>query len=210
MVDTRHEYLSLHDLFVPIAVAVWVLFMLVVVFAVARYRQRGERAASQTRSRPVAESLYALGLLAIAAFLCVRTFRVEDRVDRVSSGTGVRVHVVASRWNWRFEYPDLGVISARGGLKPSLLVVPQDTTIQFTGTATDVIHSFWVPARRFKRDLFPRATQRWDLMWPTTGWDADGECGEFCGLDHARMHFTVHVVTRAQFDRWVRQKRAAA
>jgi cytochrome c oxidase subunit 2 len=208
MVDTRHEYHGLQDLYLPIAIAVWLLFAGVVAFAILRRRRGVALAAARRHSAPKVEGAYAAGLGAVAVALIVATFTVMDRVDRVSASPGLAVDVISSRWQWRFEYPKLGVVSAHTGDRPTKLVVPVDTTVHFTGTARDVIHAFWVPERRFKRDLFPGGTTRWDLMWPRTGFFA-GECGEFCGLNHASMRFNVEVVDPAAFDRWVAGRRAA-
>jgi cytochrome c oxidase subunit 2 len=208
MVDTRREYVSLQDLYLPIAIAVWVLFAAVVAFAIVRHRRGAARPAARRRTAPKVEAAYVIGLTAIAVFLIWTTFGVMNRVDSVSAKPGLRVHVIASRWQWRFEYPGLGVVSADAGNRPTKLVVPVGTTIHFTGTARDVIHAFWVPERRFKRDLFAGGLTRWDLTWPRTGFFA-GECGEFCGLNHASMRFNVEVVDRAAFRRWVADRRTA-
>jgi cytochrome c oxidase subunit 2 len=207
-VDTRRDYLNLQDLYLPIAIAVWVLFTAVVVLAVVRGRRAGdpEERPGARRSAPKLEAAYAVGLTAIAVFLVATTFGVMDRVDRVSASPGLRVHAISSRWQWRFEYPGLGVVSASTGDRPTSLVVPQDTTIHFTGTARDVIHAFWVPERRFKRDLFPGGDTRWDLRWPRTGFFG-GECGEFCGLNHASMRFNVEVLDGPAFRAWVDERR---
>ncbi len=210
--DTRRDYLSLQDLYLPIAIAVWVLFTAVVVVAIMRRRRRDDEppipGSSPARSAPRLEAAYVVGLTAIAAFLVWTTFGVMDRVDRVSASPGLRVDVISSRWQWRFEYPGLGVVSASTGDRPSRLVVPADTTIHFTGTARDVIHAFWVPERRFKRDLFPGGDTRWDLTWPNTGFFG-GECGEFCGLNHGSMRFNVEVLDPAAFREWVAERRRA-
>jgi len=210
-VDTRRDYLSLQDLYLPIAIAVWVLFTAVVVFAVVRRRRRDDEQSEVAspdarRSAPKLEVAYVIGLTAVAIFLVATTFGVMDRADRVSASPGVQVHAISSRWQWRFEYPGLGVVSASTGDRPTSLVVPADTTIHFTGTARDVIHAFWVPERRFKRDLFVGDTARWKLMWPQTGFFG-GECGEFCGLNHGSMRFNVEVLDGAAFREWVAERR---
>jgi cytochrome c oxidase subunit 2 len=191
-----------HNVYVPIALGVWVVFTLVVILAVVRYRRGRGHEASRREERSKLEGGYAVVLTLVAAFLVYLTLHVEGREDPVSAKPGLKVHVVASRWQWRFEYPDLGIVvePSRGS---TVLTVPVDTTVAFTGTSLDVIHSFWVPRRRYKHDVFPNGETTWDLRWPRTGWDDSGECGEFCGLDHASMRFTVHVVAQDAFRRWV-------
>jgi len=51
------------------------------------------------------------------------------------------------------------------------LVLPVGTVVRFDGVSRDVIHSFWIPAARFKRDEFPKRHSQWDLSFhPLRGW----------------------------------------
>jgi cytochrome c oxidase subunit 2 len=89
--------------------------------------------------------------------------------------------------------------------------VPAGTPIQFRGTALDVIHSFWIPDERFKRDVFPRRTTTWVMRFDQPGFHREGgECAEFCGLLHTTMDFNVDVLSSAEFRRWVSDARAEA
>jgi cytochrome c oxidase subunit 2 len=66
----------------------------------------------------------------------------------------------------------------------------------------DVLHSFWSPQLAAKRDVFPR---RYTTLWftaPDTG-RYGGQCAEFCGAQHARMGFEIHVDSPDAFARWV-------
>jgi cytochrome c oxidase subunit 2 len=83
--------------------------------------------------------------------------------------------------------------------------VPSDTTVRFTLTSRDVIHSFWVPAVRFKRDAFPKRTTTFDLVFDQPGFHP-GYCAEYCGLQHGAMHFSVNVLAPADFSAWVGQQ----
>jgi cytochrome c oxidase subunit 2 len=75
--------------------------------------------------------------------------------------------------------------------------------VLFVEHSQDVVHSFWVPALRFKRDAWPDATTRFELTVDRAGVYA-GHCAEFCGLHHADMNFTVVAESRDRFDRWLR------
>ena len=83
-----------------------------------------------------------------------------------------------------------------------MLVVPARETVEFAITSRDVIHAFWVPHLRFKRDAFPRLTTKFDLVFDKPG-SYPGNCAEFCGLHHADMRFGVRVLPRAEFDEWL-------
>ncbi|MGZ4254703.1 MAG: hypothetical protein ACXVR2_15790 [Solirubrobacteraceae bacterium] len=75
--------------------------------------------------------------------------------------------------------------------------------MRFNLSTTDVIHAFWVPEVRFKRDLIPGATQSVTLVFPDAG-TFQGQCAEFCGLRHADMVFIVRAVAPATFAAWAR------
>jgi len=67
----------------------------------------------------------------------------------------------------------------------------------------DVIHAFWIPQLRYKRDLIPGTTESATLLFDRAG-SFPGQCAEFCGLRHADMVFTVRAVNPAQFTAWAR------
>jgi cytochrome c oxidase subunit 2 len=73
-----------------------------------------------------------------------------------------------------------------------------------------VIHAFWIPDLRFKRDAFPGRHQAFDLRFGRRASFMAGRCAEFCGLKHSDMTFTVIVMPRADFDAWVAARRRAA
>jgi cytochrome c oxidase subunit II len=125
------------------------------------------------------------------------------------------VQVIGKQWSWDFNYLDDDAFetgqhaqdvgeAGTGVLKDQVtLWLPVDESVEFTLNSRDVIHSFWVPAARFKRDEFPKRHTRFDLTFDRVG-TYIGRCAEFCGLRHTNMDFFVRVVPRAAFDRWVR------
>jgi len=212
VVDTRHEYDRLASLYLPIAAGV-VLLVLVLVLAFAlRYRAReGGGAPSRIHRAPRVEGLYVLALAAVAAFLLWRTFTVEARVDGAANArASVLVDVTAAKWHWTFSYPGTGIVQQGGDARRPTLVVPADRVIGFHLASVDVIHAFWIPSRRFKRDATPGLPTRFTLTFPRTGtWPDGGECSEYCGLHHWQMRFDVRVVTPAAFAAWERAREAA-
>lgn len=210
MVDTRHEYQGLQDLYLPIAVGVFVLVLAVVVFVALRYRRRGDgRVPNQRTSAPVVEGLYALILAVVAAVLVGATFSTESREDRAGRPAAVEVSVTAAKWRWRFDYPGEGISEIGTDTTPPTLTVPAGATIRFTMRSQDVIHSFWIPALRFKRDAFPLRSTRFELVFDRVGFhSAGGACAEYCGLHHGDMSFGVDVLRPPEFARWVAQRRA--
>jgi cytochrome c oxidase subunit 2 len=200
--DTRSDYLNVQRVYLPIALAVFVLVVGVVAFALVRYRRRSDDEFPQQRSESRLEYVWAAFLVAIAAFLVGWTFHTENREDAVAKTAGLRIHVVGSRWKWRFDYVDRGFSVIGTETSAPTLVVPAGGRVLFTITSPDVIHSFWVPARRFKRDAFPGSTTRFNMLWKKPGFDRGGRCAEYCGVGHDTMLFNVRTLPRAQFEAW--------
>lgn len=108
----------------------------------------------------------------------------------------VAVHIEGHRWWWEVEYPDLGITTA------NQLYIPVGQAVKVNLTSADVIHSFWVPQLQFKRDLIPGQT---NTMWLQA--DKPGVyrslCAEYCGLQHAQMHFMVVALDPVDYDQWL-------
>jgi cytochrome c oxidase subunit 2 len=203
LADTRSRFTDLFTVYEWLMIVVAATVFGLVLFALVRYRRRGDEYPRGKDKRTVAESIYALVLTAIAITLVTLTFRTEDKTDAVASSGGVRVNLVAFQWQWLFAYPDYGKQVLGTNEHVPTLVVPVKTLIRIDGVSRDVIHSFWIPAERFKRDEFPKRHTRFDLSFDRVG-TYIGRCAEFCGLRHTNMDFFVRVVPRQAFDRWVK------
>jgi cytochrome c oxidase subunit 2 len=203
--DTRAEFGNLLWLYGGITAAVFAVIVLLVAYTVVRSRRRKSDPGFRS-TWPRAEAFYAVVLAAFVAVLVAFTFRTEDRIDRVVDDPGLEIDVTAFQWQWRFEYPN-GALVVGSREQPAHLVVPADTTIRFTLVSRDVIHSFWIPELRFKRDAFPLRETEFDLVFPDEGTYV-GRCAEYCGLRHSNMDMDVLVLSRQDFDAWLAEKAA--
>lgn len=113
----------------------------------------------------------------------------------VPPADALEVRVTASQWRWAFQYPRPGCPSER-------LVVPVNTPIKLTMSSTDVIHSFYVPAFRIKRDVLPN---RYTTLWfeATEVGEYDVLCTEYCGTRHSTMVSTVQVVPQEEYEAYL-------
>jgi cytochrome c oxidase subunit 2 len=201
VVDTRVEAQDLFDAYLWIAIAVAAIVFGAVGFAVIRYRRRPGREPSRRSDWLRGELAYVGVLLLAVAGLVTATFTTEDKVDAVSSDPALRIDVTAFQWGWTWTYPD-GVSVTGDSDSPPTFAVPTGETVQFTLRSRDVIHAFWIPDQRFKRDAFPNRTTRFDLDFDHTGMNG-GVCAEFCGLRHSQMSFNVLVLSSADFGSWL-------
>jgi len=206
MTDTRDEFTSLLWIFGSVTAVVFAIILLVVAITVVRSRRRSEDPGWRS-AWPRAEALYAVGLAVIVAALVAFTFKTESKVDGVSGEPGLELDVTAFQWQWRFLYPG-GYTAVGSRERFAQLVVPADTIVHVRLTSRDVVHSFWIPYLRFKRDAFPDHTTEFQLVFPDEG-TFTGRCAEFCGLRHANMDFDVVVLPRDEFDAWLAERSAA-
>lgn len=211
MPDTRQNYDQVSGLYLPIGIGVVVLIVLLVVFMALRYRVRetsdgggGAHRPSRIANAPRAEAIYAVVLACVVALLLWRTFTTEAREDHPSAVPAATVDITAAKWHWRFDYRGTGVSQLGSDLVGPTLVVPAGEPVRFTLVAVDVIHAFWIPLLRFKRDANPGLRASFELSFPNVGYFPNGgECSEFCGLGHARMTFNLEVLAPAAYARWL-------
>ena len=188
----------------PIAIGVFVVILLVVLGAVLVYRRRPPERAARWHENDRVEGTYAVLLASTAAFLLYLTFTAEHRVDTLANREppAVIIDVTGSKWEWTFTYPGYGFSVRSGTVGRQPLVVPAGEAVRFQVTSTDVIHSFWIPALRYKHDAIPGSVQITTLSF-SRGVFA-GQCAEFCGLRHSDMVFTARAVSPAAFAAWAR------
>jgi cytochrome c oxidase subunit 2 len=108
--------------------------------------------------------------------------------------------VIAHQWWWEFRYPGLGIVTANE-LHVPLSDASSPTPTFLDLESADVAHSFWVPRLAGKTDVIPNKK---NSMWidPQVAGTYLGQCGEYCGTEHAMMLLRVVVEPRADFDRW--------
>jgi cytochrome c oxidase subunit 2 len=203
--STRQDFDGLFSLYLAIGTGVAVVVFAAVAFALVRYRDREGRVPSR-RSRANALELGITVLItAIVGFLVFRTFSTEAREDN-SAAQPVRIDVTAFQWGWRFTYPGQGVSVVGNSNDPPVFAVPGDRPISFALRSADVIHAFWIPGERFKRDAIPGRVNRFDLDFESPGHE-EGLCSEFCGLRHSGMRFAVWILSDESYERWLAAQR---
>jgi cytochrome c oxidase subunit 2 len=117
------------------------------------------------------------------------------------------IRVTGEQWWFNAEYlfarPDLDVPA------PTEIHIPVGRPIDVELVTRDVIHSFWVPRLQGKVDLIPGETNRIRLQADTAG-VYEGECAEFCGVQHAHMRLQIVAQDPAEYAKWLDHQREAA
>jgi cytochrome c oxidase subunit II len=107
------------------------------------------------------------------------------------------VDVFSQQYAWSFAYPGKGYVWTEGEMH-----VPVDRQVHFKMHAQDVIHSFWVPEWRIKKDNVPGITTT-AIVTPDRIGTYQLICTELCGFGHASMRAKVVVESPADFRRWI-------
>jgi cytochrome c oxidase subunit 2 len=113
------------------------------------------------------------------------------------SKNAMTVDVFSQQYAWSFGYPGKGDVWSQGELH-----VPVNRQISFKMHAQDVIHSFWVPEWRIKKDNVPGITTTATITPDRVG-TYQLICTELCGFGHASMRAKVVVEPEPQFLEWV-------
>ncbi len=145
----------------------------------------------------------------------------------------VQVEATGMQFAWYFRYPgadgtyaktkaslmdpsaggeaalglDTADASAKDDVVTGTMYLPVNREVDISLRAVDVIHSFFVPALRFKQDAVPGLNIHMHFT-PTVIGEYEIACAELCGLGHYKMHGVVHVVSQEDFDKWLSAREA--
>ena len=194
------------------AIMILVILVVTVLFVIVliRFRRKDDRIPEQVEGNTKLEIIWTvipIILLLILAIPTVKgTFALADMSGTDKEGAVV-VNVRASLYWWEFEYPNEGIVTSQE------LVVPTDERIYSHVTASDVKHSFWIPALGGKLDTNPdNVNSFWLEIDSEAAEEAGnlfyGKCAELCGPSHALMDFKVRAVSREEYERWVEGMKA--
>jgi cytochrome c oxidase subunit 2 len=111
-------------------------------------------------------------------------------------------HVTGKQWMWKIQHPT-------GQSEINELHVPLGQRITLTMISEDVIHSFFVPAFRVKKDVLPGL---YGALWftPTRVGIYHLFCAEYCGTKHSEMVGRVVVLDPAEYQSWLEGRPAQA
>ena len=111
------------------------------------------------------------------------------------------VDATARKWSWNFSYP--------GGRNSPKLYVPVGKPVKVNLTSLDVLHGFYIPAFRVKRDVVPgMANHVWFVATKPGSYDIF--CSSYCGTGHSQMITTVEALSDEKFSAWLNEPTAAA
>jgi len=180
------------------------IFLLVegaLLYAALRFRRKpGDEAdAAPVHGNNALEILWTIIPAAVVVFVGVYSVQVLQDIERPQDNTMV-VEVVGRQFSWEFRYPADDVTTGE-------LHLPVGRPVLFQISSEDVIHSFWVPAFRAKRDATPGQVSELRIT-PSEVGRFPVRCAELCGPGHAGMITEVVVEEPDVFAAWLAETKA--
>ncbi|MEA2228366.1 MAG: cytochrome c oxidase subunit [Solirubrobacteraceae bacterium] len=199
---------TLWDVLIMASVPVFVLVTVVIAFSIINFRMRpgeegidGPPIHGSTRLEVIWTAAPAIVIVALVTYAYI----VLRDIEAAPASGGERVvQVFGEQFAWTFAYNEGG-----RRFRTAQLYLPANESVRFDVRSKDVIHDFWVPDFRMKIDAVPGITTRYRVT-PTKLGDHAIVCAELCGLGHAFMRQTAHVLSADDFAAWVRKASAPA
>ena len=207
--DEAHPIDTLFDVMIVLSSFVFAIVLVMLGYAIWKYRAKpgdesdGEPIHGNTKLEIAWTAIPTVIVVAGAIYSWIVLDDIEAKAD-----DAMRVNVTAQQFKWTFEYPD-------EGLQANELHAPVGRQLELHLTALDVIHAFWVPEWRIKRDLVPAGVGGDEIdnevvVTPDEEGTYSVVCTELCGLGHATMRAVAVVESQQEFDQWLNERQQAA
>lgn len=218
-----------NHILMPVIVAISLLVLFLLAWVVFRFRESANPVPSKTSHNTAIEIIWTAAPVLILAAIAVPSIGLLARQFKPAPDNAVTLKAIGNQWFWSYEYPDYGGVSVTANMLkeqkevgpgqrfrtdadgPRLLavdnriVLPVGVPIRLITTATDVIHSWAIPAFWVKLDAVPGRLNETSFTIEKPGLYF-GQCSELCGARHAYMPIAVEAVPVAQFNQWIRAK----
>src|SRR5271166_274368 len=198
----------LYHVLVIASVPIFVVVVTVVLFSVWQFRMKpgeelkdGAPIHGNTRLEFIWTALPTVLVLGLVGYSFVILHDNEKKPARE-----IQIGVTGQQFYWSYQYPP----SVTGGapINSYKLYLPDNESVEFNMRSKDVIHAFWIPAFRLQEDLVPGITTHYRATPDRLG-SYPVVCNLLCGVGHSLMRSTVHVVSSAQFQAWIKSQMSA-
>ena len=216
-----------HDaILFPLITVVSLFVLALLAWVILRYRQAAHPIPSKTSHNTVIEVIWTLAPVLILVAIAVPSIGLLAAQFKPAPAGAVTLKAIGNQWYWSYQYPDFGGVEVTANMLkepnqvgagerartdadgPRLLaadnrvVLPVGVPIRLITTASDVIHSWAVPAFWIKLDAVPGRLNETSFTIDKPGLYF-GQCSELCGARHAYMPIAVQAVSPAVFRQWI-------
>jgi len=227
--ETSKQVYDLHMLILWVCVVIGVIVFGAMIYSMIYHRKSRGAVASQFHESMTAEIIWTVIPFVILIVMAVPATKVLIEMHDTSEAD-MKIKVTGYQWKWRYEYIGEGVdffstLDAASNearklgsdIDPSTvenyllnvdnpLVIPAGKKVGFLLTASDVIHSWWVPDFGWKKDAIPGFVNEAWVKVDEPG-VYRGQCAELCGRDHGFMPIVVEVKSQADYETWLAEQK---
>ncbi len=200
---------SLFYLIYYITAATFIIVTVLMIVFLVMYREQPGRRATYSHGNTTLEIIWTIvpaAILIVLSFMSVSTWaKIKQHVP----DTDFEIHVTAKQFNWEVVYPGAdGKFGTTDDIKfDNDMHVPVNKVVRLHLTASDVIHSFFIPNLRFKQDAVPgRTIPAW--FEATKPGRYELPCAELCGFGHSGMKGWLYVHTPEDYLKWAAENLA--
>jgi len=188
-VDALYVFLILVTAFFSILIGT-----LVVYFAIKYHRKAPDEIATEVHESGALEIIWTVIPFGLVLVMFAWGASVYFKITRPPANA-LDIYVTAKQWMWKLQHTD-------GHREMNELHVPVGVPVRLTMASEDVIHSFYVPAFRFKRDVVPG---RFSTAWfeATKPGKYHLFCAEFCGTRHSNMIGWIYAMDPRDYQAWL-------
>jgi cytochrome c oxidase subunit 2 len=188
-IDQLHYFLTAITLFFT-----FIIFATIFYFALRYRRKPNDKTPEAIEGSLPLELLWSLIplVLVIGVFIWSSSLFISNSRPPEAA---TEVFVIGKQWMWHLQHPD-------GTREINELHVPVGKPIKLTMASEDVIHDFFIPAFRVKKDVVPG---RYSSLWfqATKTGRFHFFCAQYCGVNHSAMIGTVIVMEPEEYERWL-------
>lgn len=219
------EIYDLHMLILWICVIIGAGVFTVMFVSILKHRKSKGAVAAKFHHNTTAEIIWTIIPILILVGMAVPATKTLVKMEQAGDAD-MTIKVTGYQWKWHYDYVDEGfgffsvlakdsneIRQVKSGMDPKTvenylldvdnpIVVPVNKKIRFLTTASDVIHSWWVPNLGWKRDSIPGfINESWAVIEEKGVYR--GQCAELCGKDHGFMPIVVKAVSEDEYYDWV-------
>ncbi len=216
---SRQVY-DLHMTIFWICVLIGLVVFGVMFWSIVHHRKSRGAVAAQFHENTVIELAWTVVPVLILVGMAIPATRTLIAMEDTRNAE-LTIKVTGYQWKWRYDYleENLGLYSNLKTPPQQVygdapkdehyllevdqpLVVPVGKKVRFLVTASDVIHSWWVPALGWKQDAIPGfINENWALIEKPGIYR--GQCAELCGKDHGFMPIVVVAMADKDYRQWL-------
>ncbi|HTW22218.1 MAG TPA: cytochrome c oxidase subunit II [Candidatus Baltobacteraceae bacterium] len=186
---------QLYYLLSAITIFFSVLIFSIIFYFMVKYRRRSEdEIPPETHTSMALELTWTIipSLICVVLFVWASALYVRESRPPANA---TEIFVIGKQWMWHLQHPE-------GPREINELHVPVNVPVKITMTSQDVIHDFYVPAFRVKKDALPG---RYTSLWfdPTEIGTYHLFCAQYCGTDHGEMIGWIYVMSAKDYAAWL-------